>query len=219
MMNKAILFAAGLCVAILSACTDKKKEGVMIYQLQYTLPDSLISYEAYLPKTATVYFKDDSVATVQGTDQESTTMITHHPTDYMLCLLKSGVRRFEVLYTKDEQIKELPDMKMYDFTKGTTTKKIAGYNAQQYIMKNKFSGDTTSTWFTHDINVPPGFLTMVFNPEFGVPLAFSTNQNGMVTKTTLKEIRYEPVPAGIFNVPNGYMKLTPQQLREMPVEN
>ncbi|MBE9668791.1 hypothetical protein [Mucilaginibacter boryungensis] len=218
MIYKATLFTAVLCVIVLSACT-KKKEGVMVYQLQYTLPDSLQTYEAYLPKTSTVYFKDDSVATVQGTDQESTTMITHQPTNYMLCLLKSGVRRFEVQYNKDDQAKELPDMKMYDFIKGTATKKIAGYDVQQYIMKNKFNGDTTSTWFTHNVTVPPGFLTMVFNPELGVPVAFSTNQNGMVTKTTLKEIRYESVPVGIFNAPPGYMKLTPQQLREMPVEN
>jgi hypothetical protein len=218
-MKNTVLFLVAALVITLSACSDKKKEGTIIYQLAYTLPDSLRSYEAYLPTTATEYFKGDSVVTIQGNEQEATTMITHKPTDYMLALLKSGIRRYQVAYSKEEQAKELPDMTAYEFIKGSATKQIAGYKAEQYIMKNKFNGDTTSAWFTHDITIPPGFITAIFKPELGVPLAFSTNQNGMITKTTLKQIRFEPVPAGVFSAPAGYKKLTPQELREMPVEN
>lgn len=218
-MKKLAYLLVVLYVITLTACGDNQKEGVMIYTLEYHLPDSLSSYAAFLPTKATVYFKGDSVVTIQGNDQESTTMITHQPTGYMLALLKSGDKRVQINYPKAEQSSELPDMNTYDLTKGSATKQIADYKAQQYIMKNKFTGDTTSTWFTHDLAVPPNFLTMVFKPELGVPLSFSTDQNGIVTKTTLKEIRFEPVPAGVFTAPAGYEMLTPQQLREMPVEN
>ncbi|QKJ31919.1 hypothetical protein HQ865_19830 [Mucilaginibacter mali] len=217
-MKKVFLLMA-VCAVMLSACSDKKKEGVITYQLSYQLPDSLTSFAAYLPKHAHAYFKGDSVASVQGTDEESTTMITYHPTGYLLCLLKSGMKRFQVQYSLEEQKKELPDMSLYEFTRGRTDLKIAGYAAQQYIMKNKFSGDTTSAWFTHDIEVPPNYLTAMFKPEFGTPLRFSINQNGMVTETSFKEIRYEPVPAGIFVAPPGYKKMTPSELNEMPVGN
>ncbi|MES2278441.1 MAG: hypothetical protein V4592_20590 [Bacteroidota bacterium] len=216
-MKKAVLLLMVLWVAVLAACTNKEKEGTMVYQLEYQLPDSLRSYADYLPKQSTIYFKGDSVVSIHGTDAESTTMITHKPTDYLLCLLKSGFKRYQVLYTKEDQAHELPDMSKYEFIKGPATKKIANYNAQQYIVKDKFSGDTTSAWFTHDIAVPPSFLTTMFKPELGVPLLFSISQNGMVTKTTLKEIRFEPVPAGVFSAPADYKKLTPQQLNEMPV--
>lgn len=204
-------------LAVLTACSHKEKEGIMVYQLEYTLPDSLRSYADYLPKQSTVYFKDDSVANVHGSDAESTTMISHQPTGYLMALLKSGIRQYQVVYNKEEQARELPDMSNYDITKGTATKKIAGYNAQQYIVKDKFSGDTTSAWFTQDIKVPPSFATAMFKPELGVPLSFSINQNGMVTKTTLTQIKFEPVPAGVFTAPASYKKLTPQQLNEMPV--
>jgi hypothetical protein len=212
-----MLLAMIVGVTILAACSDKTKEGVMVYSLEYTLPDSLRSYADYLPKQSTVYFKDDSVANIHGSDAESTTMITHQPTGYLLALLKSGIRRYQVVYNKEEQAHELPDMSKYDITKGPATKQIAGYNAQQYVMKDKLSGDTTSAWFTHDITMPPSFATSMFKPELGVPLSFSINQNGMITKTTLTQIRFEPVPAGIFTAPADYKKLTPRQLNEMPV--
>jgi hypothetical protein len=217
-MKNILLIVSVVCI-LGTSCTNKKAEGIITYNLSYVLPDSLKSYGAYLPTTAMVYFKGDSVATVQGTDQESTTTITYQPNGYMVALLKSGVKRFQVPYEKNDQAKELPDMSIYDIKKGSQTKTIGTYKAEQYIVKNKFSGDTAHAWFTHNLVVPPGFLTMVFKPELGTPLIFSTDQNGLITRFSLKAVRFEPVPAGIFNIPQGYQKLTPRELRDMPVGN
>lgn len=211
-----IILAAG---ALFAGCRNKPAEGKIVYQLNYRLPDSLRSYAAYLPVTATVYFKGDSTVTIQGTEDESTTTIVYKPTDYMLALLKSGAKRLEVRYNRADQQKELPDMFAYEFIKGNSAKSIAGYNALQYIMKNKFTGDTISAWFTRGIKLPPNFLTLPFNPALGVPLSFSTNKNGFITKATVKEILFEPVPPGLFTAPAGYKAITPQQLMEMPVGN
>ena len=41
----------------------------------------------------------------------------------------------------------------------------------------------------------------------------------MLIKHIVKQIKFEPVPAGVFSTPAGYEPLTPEQLREMPVEN
>lgn len=218
-MKKNLLYIFTIITMVFAACGDKTKQGTIVYQLAYQLPDSLHNYADYLPKQATVYFKGDSVVSVQGLNEESTTVITHKPTNYMLVLLKSATRHFQINYDKAEQAQEIPDISFYTFTKGTATKQIAGYNAQQYIMKNKITDESTEAWFTHDITLPPSLLTMFFDPAMGVPLAFSTNQNGFITKTTMKEVRFEKVPDGLFSAPAGYQKLTPQQLKEMPVEN
>ena len=218
-MKKSTLFFLIFEVITFAACSKKPAEGKIIYQLAYRLPDSLRNYGAYLPTTATVYFKGDSTVTIQGSEEESTTMIIYKPSAYMVGLLKSGTKRYQVNYNKTDQQKELPDMSVYQFVKGKGAKIIASYSALQYVMKNKFSGDTISTWFTKDVNLPQNFLTMPFNPVLGIPLSFSSNQNGFITKTSVKEIKFEPVPAGIFIVPAGYQKITPQQLSEMPVNN
>jgi hypothetical protein len=178
-MKKNLLFILTIIAVTLAACGNKTKQGTIVYQLAYQLPDSLQSYADYLPKQATVYFNADSVVSVQAVGEESTTIITHQPSNYMLVLLKSATKHFKVNFAKDEQAMELPDMSVYTFTKGTATKQIAGYNAQQYTMKNKISDETAEAWFTHDITLPPSSLTMGFDPAMGVPLVFSTNQNGI----------------------------------------
>src|SRR5476651_318663 len=152
-MKKAILPVLFI-LTFLAACSDKKAEGVITYNLTYILPDSLRNYGSYLPTSATVYFKGDSVATMQGSDEESTTMITHQSSGYMVALLKSGMKKFAVEYAKNEQAAELPDLSIYDITKATGQRTIAGFKADRYTRKDKFTGDTTSLWFTHELSVP-----------------------------------------------------------------
>jgi hypothetical protein len=41
----------------------------------------------------------------------------------------------------------------------------------------------------------------------------------MVTRTTVKEIKFEPVPEGVFTTPAGYKKITPEQFKNLPVDN
>ncbi|GAB3923694.1 hypothetical protein [Mucilaginibacter myungsuensis] len=220
MKNSLIITLLAATLALTTACGNKQTEGTLTYELDYQLPDSLKSFAAFLPKSAILHFKGDSAVTIQGSEEESTTMITYHPTDYLVGLFKSGpLKRFQVQFGKEEQKMELPDLSGFEFTKGTATKTVAGYKADQYIVKDKVTGDTTSAWFTHDLKVPANFISMVFNPELGTPVEFSLNQNGMITTTKLKEVKLETVPAGIFTAPAGFIKLTPQQLREMPVEN
>jgi len=86
-------------------------------------------------------------------------------------------------------------------------------------MRDKLSADSTEAWFTHDVLIPPNSLTSILNPSLGVPLVFSYNQNGIITKTSIKQIKFETVPEGVFTVPTGYTPLTPKQLKEMPVDN
>ena len=216
-MKNNILIIFILAVTLLTACADKNKQGTITYDLAYQLPDSLLAYGPYLPKTATVHFKDDSVVSIQGIPEENTTIITHQPTNYMLVLLKSAAKSYQVIFNKDEQKQEVPDISMYTFTKSGDTKMIAGYNAEHYIMKNKATGIGSDAWFTHDIKIPPSSLTMMFDAKLGVPLSFKIDQNGFVTHTTVKEIKFEQTPDGAFSTPPGYQKLTPQQLKDMPV--
>ena len=219
MKKYAILPLLAILLMAFGACTDKSKQGTIVYDLEYTLPDSLRAYGPYLPKQATVYFKDDSVVSVQGMPEENTTIITHQPSSYMMVLLKSATQKFQINFAKAEQAQEIPDMSIYTFTKVAGSKTIAGYNAQQYIMKNKTTGESSDAWFTHDLAIPPSSLTMMFDAALGIPLTFQVNQNGFITKTTLKQIKFEPIPAGALSIPAGYQKLTPEQLKNMPVGN
>ena len=195
------------------------QQGSITYRIEYRLPDSLNKYLAYLPKSATVYFKGDSAVSIQQSNDESTTVITDKPANLMRVLLQSTAKKYVIDYNKAEQAEEVPARLGYTYKAGIETKIIAGHKTLKYTLTDKATGESSEAWFTQEVSVIPNSLTMSFDTTHGVPLAFTTNQNGMIITTTVKEIKFEPVPAGIFSTPPGFEPLTPKQLRDLPVEN
>lgn len=207
-------------IVLLCACVNKKTgEGTITYQVEYELPDSLKQYAAYLPKQAIVYFKGDSTISIQQAGEESTSVITHAQTHFMRALLKSTSKHYAVDYDKAAQQEEIAAMPSYTFAKTADAKTIASYQAAKYTLKDKATGESAEAWFTKDISIIPNSLTTSMDTTLGVPLSFTIKQNGIIVKTTAKEIKFEPVPAGIFSTPKGYEFLTPQQFREMTMGN
>jgi hypothetical protein len=218
-IKKTLLFLV-IVLALFSSCSHKKVvQGSISYDIEYQLPDSLHKYLLYLPKSAKVFFKGDSAVSIQQMNDESTTIITYKPTDFMRVLLASSAKKYVIDYNKTDQAEEVPARLGYNYTTGTESRTIAGHKALKYELRDKVTGETAEAWFTKEVAVIPNSLTMSFDTTKGVPLAFTTNHNGMVIKTTVKEIKFEPVPASIFSTPAGYQPLTPKQLRDMPVEN
>ena len=204
---------------LLNACGRKEvKQGSVSYSIEYQLPDTLRRYLDYLPKTATVYFKGDSTVSIQQAGDEATTIITHKPSNLMRVLLRSSTEKFVIDYSKEDQAEESPAKLGYTYTATKDTSTIAGHKALKYTLTDKETGLQSEAWFTKELSIVPNSLTAVFDTTYGVPLAFTTNHNGMGTKTTAKEIKFEPVMNGMFSTPAGYQKMTAKQLREMPVK-
>jgi len=205
---------------LLNSCNHKKiKQGSVAYDIEYQLPDSLNSYKAYLPAKAIVYFKSDSTVSIQQAGAEATTVITYKPNAFMQVLLRSAAAKYVIDYTKPEQTEILPASKGYTYVATNETKTIAGYKALKYELTDQATGLSSEAWFTKDVAIVPNYLTMVFDTTYGVPLSFTTKQNGIPVTTTAKQVKFEPVPDGVFSVPAGYQKMTPKQFRDMPVEN
>jgi hypothetical protein len=218
-MKKILLYSI-IITALFSSCSNKTvQQGSITYRIEYRLPDSLNKYLAYLPKSATVYFKGDSAVSIQQSNDESTTVITDKPANLMRVLLQSTAKKYVIDYNKAEQAEEVPARLGYTYKAGIETKIIAGHKTLKYTLTDKATGESSEAWFTQEVSVIPNSLTTSFDTTHGVPLAFTTNQNGMIITTTVKEIKFEPVPAGIFSTPPGFEPLTPKQLRDLPVEN
>jgi hypothetical protein len=218
-IKKAFLYLI-ISQALFSSCSHKKVvQGSITYSIEYQLPDSLNKYLLYLPKSAKVYFKGDSAVSIQQMNDEATTIITYKPTNFMRVLLASSAKKYVIDYNKADQAEELPARLGYSYSAGTETRTIAGHKALKYELTDKVTGESAEAWFTKEIAIIPNSLTMPFDTTKGVPLAFTTSHNGMKIKTTIKDIKFENVPTGIFSTPAGYEPLTPKQLRDMPVEN
>ena len=218
-MQKTLLFAAVALVLCYSCSNKKIKQGEITYNIEYQLPDSLKGYADYLPKTALVYFKGDSTVSIQQTGEEATTVITHKPTDFMQVLLRSSSKKYVIAYNKAEQPELLPASAGYTYVATSQAKTIAGHKAVKYELTDKATGVASEAWFSKEVKCVPNYLTMVFDTTYGVPLAFTTKQNGIPVITTVKELKFVPVPDGVFSAPAGYQKLTPEQFKNLPVEN
>ncbi len=218
-MKKLFLCTLPLFI-LLNSCSHKKiKQGSVTYDIEYQLPDSLNSYKAYLPATAIVYFKSDSTVSIQQAGADATTVITYRPTAFMRVLLRSATAKYVIDYGKSEQIEILPASKGYTYVATNETKTIAGYKASKYELTDQATGLSSEAWFTKDLVIVPNYLTTVFDTTHGVPLSFTTKQNGIPVTTTVKQVKFEPVPDGVFSVPAGYQKMTPKQFRDLPVDN
>lgn len=172
-----------------------------------------------MPKQALVYFKGDSTISIQDTKEESTSVITNSKAGFMRALLKSATKKYAVDYDKAAQAEELAAMPSYTYTKTNEHKTIAGYDATRYVLKDKLTAQKTDAWFTTELAIIPSSLTTTLDAKLGTPLAFTMIQNGIVVKTTATDIKFEPVPDGVFNTPKGYEFLTPQQFKEMTAGN
>ena len=127
--KKVILYLV-LLTSLLYSCSHKKVlEGSITYDLQYQLPDSLKRYQIYLPKTAKVYFKGDSAVSVQQMNDESTTIITHKPTNFMRVLLTSRDKKIVIDYSKADQDEESPAKLGYSYVASVDTQTIARHKA------------------------------------------------------------------------------------------
>jgi hypothetical protein len=215
-----LLLPVAILALLFCSCSKKKVvQGSITYTIEYQLPDSLNSYKDYLPKTAIVYFKGDSTVSVQQANDEATTVITYKPADLVRVLLRSSSAKYVIDYPKSEQTEILPAKAGYSYAATSETKSIAGHKAMKYTLTDKATGLTSEAWFTKEIAVVPNYLTMAFDTTYGVPLSFTTKQNGMPVTTTVSQIKFGPVPDGIFATPAGYQKMTPKQFSDLPVGN
>lgn len=207
-----------MSVAVLLAACKRKDEGSIKYSVEYDLPDTLKHYAEYLPKDAIVYFKGDSTVSIQKLNDESTTVITNQKAGFMQVLLKSPTKKYVINYTKADQDEEKRLMPKFTYKPQKETRTIAGVKATKYLLEEKLSGETSADWFSKDVNIIPNSLTLMFDPSAGFPMDFTLNQNGIRVRTKVKEIKFEKVPDGVFTTPFGYTPLTPQQLKELPVQ-
>src|SRR6201996_508512 len=171
-MKKALFYSVIVSV-LFCACSNKKvKQGSINYTIEYRLPDSLKKYLDYLPKSATVYFKGDSAVSIQQQNDESTTIITSRPTDFMRVLLRSSAKKYVIDYNKEEQAEESPARKGYNYVAASVTKNIAGHQALKYAITDKATGETGEAWYTKELSLVPNSLTMALDTTYGVPLSF-----------------------------------------------
>lgn len=164
-----------------------------------------------------VYFTADSSAAVQQTGPATIKVLSNSKATYMAIIVDvpvASIKKAAVL-TPDEIDQAMAAAPKFTFTPGTETKQISGFNCKKVTVKDTKSGSTYTAWVTTDITAPLNSLTKYFGDAGGVPVQFTTVQQGQAVDVTLKSISDQKAPAGTFGIPAGFDKISLDELKSL----
>jgi len=96
----------------------------------------------------------------------------------------------------------------FTFTPAAETKMISGFNCKKVVAKDSKSGKTYDVWVTNDVIVPPTAVPFYYKEIGGMPIQFTTFQQGQEQSITIKTITAGPAPAGTYAIASDFEKVS-----------
>lgn len=216
-MKKYILGALLLAASSLSYAQQKINEGIIVYSLSWNLPDEAQAMAANLPTELSVYFKGDSSSMKIESQFFSTQSILNTSKEYERLLLDIPMagKKYSVIFSPADQEKLADKMPQMTLKASNETKLIVGYKASKFDVSEAKTNTTFEAWFTKDIDLVANPLSRFYEKSYGVPLEFTSFQNGVTVKAAVKEIKKTSVPAGTFSAGSDYEEMSLDQLMQM----
>jgi len=199
---------------------DKIKEGLIVYNVDWEVPEQMQALKANLPKELKVYFKGDSSCLKTESAMYKSTNILNLNKEYERLLLDIPMlgKKLSVIFSPADRDKIRANMPDLSIRAGSETKTIAGYKALKHNVTEKKSNQTSEAWFTKDAEITPNSLSRFFDKNLGLPLEFTSYMNGLSLKAVVKEIQRVPVPAGSFTATKDFEEITLDDLMQMQGE-
>lgn len=209
-MNIKLKFALGLAFSALAFTANAQKSytsGVADYTIKSPAGDV----------ESKIYFTPDSNVSITQQGPATIKVLTNAKSTYVAILVDVPVASMKkaAVLTPDEIEQGLAAAPKFVFTPSAETKVINGYNCKKVDVKDSKSGSSYTAWVTKDITLPPNLLTKYFTEAGGIPVQFTTIQQGQPIDVTLKSVSDEKVPAGTFGIPSGFDKISLDDLKAM----
>lgn len=196
-----------LSATALTASAQKAyKEGVAVMQM------SMMGQNI----EAKSYFTTDSTAVAFNAGPADVKVLTNNKGSYMAYLVDISVmgRKVAAVASPAEAEEELSKLPKLTFTPGTETKVINGFNCKKVVAKDK-DGKTFDIWVTNDISLPKSAASRTYEGAGGVPIQYTTFQNGQASEITVKSVTEQKLPAGTFGIPKDYDRITMDEFNAM----
>lgn len=210
MKSKLFTAALGLVLSAtaMNACAQKAyKEGVI------TIGAAMQGQNVEIKS----YFRADSSATTFSAGPAAIKVLTDKDAKSMAILVDVPVASIKkaAIATPAEVEEEQAKLPVFEFTPGTETKVINGFNCKKVTAKDTKSGKTYDIWVTNDVTIPQTGGSKIYAKAGGVPIQYSTFQNGQAAEVTVKSIVEQKAPAGTFGIPGDFEKISLDDLKSM----
>ena len=162
-----------------------------------------------MPADAKEYFTKDSTALVVSFGAGSFKMLTTAKHDYMALVLDVPVASIKKVGTAtpaelEEGMAAIPT---FSFTTTTETKQISGFNCTKVVAKDNKSGKTYDVWITKDISLPSTAVPIFYANIGGVPIQYTSFQQGQEVSITVTSVTGDKAPAGTFSYSKDFEKV------------
>ncbi len=215
---KKILTLAIVLVALVNVNAQQKiTEGIVVYTLSWNVPEQAQGMAASLPTEVQVYFKGDSSSMKMESQFFSSQSILNTKKEYERLLLDIPMmsKKYSVVFTPADQETLADKYPQMNLKPSTESKVINGYKATKFEVSESKTNTTFDVWFTKDVDIVANPLSRFYEPSYGFPLEFTSFQNGMSVKASVKEIRKTNVPAGMFSASKDYEEMSLTQLMQL----
>ncbi|MFM6953775.1 MAG: DUF4412 domain-containing protein [Sphingobacteriaceae bacterium] len=215
---KRILTLATLLLAITQVSAQQKiTEGIVVYSLSWNVPEQAQAMAASLPTEVQVYFKGDSTSMKIESQYFSTQSILNTKKEYERLLLDIPImnKKYSVLFTPADQEMLADKYPQMSLKASSESKVVNGYKASKFEVSESKTNTTFDVWFTKDVEVVANPLSRFYEASYGFPVEFTSFQNGMSVKASVKEIQKTAVPSGVFTASKDYEEMTLTQLMQL----
>ena len=193
--------------------TQSITEGKVIYTITYLESDIDPQMLSMMPTEAVMYFTNDKtrMEMKMGMGMNLVTL-TDNKLKNTTVLMDVMGNKTAMTMTEDDIKKEAKKAGEYEIVKTNETKNIAGYLCKKAIVtlkdKNQFN-----VWYTDQIKVSNVNWNNQFKNIDGFLMEFKMDQNsGMSMNMTAKSIAAEKAPEQLFIIPEGYKKMTKDEM-------
>jgi hypothetical protein len=215
---KKILTLAIVLVSLVNANAQQKiSEGVVVYTLSWNVPEQAQAMASSLPTEVQVFFKGDSSSMKMESQFFSSQSILNTKKEYERMLLDIPMmsKKYSVIFTPADQEMLADKYPQMSFKPSTESKVLNGYKASKFEVYESKTDSKFDVWFTKEVDITANPLSRFYEPSYGFPLEFTSFQNGMSVRASVKEIQKTSVPAGMFSASKDYEEMTFTQLMQM----
>lgn len=195
-----------------NATAQKSFEGKLTYTIEYVkIPAEMKGMEAMLPSGMVTYIKGTKSRTEQDAGMGGKTVIVHD-NDNMETMVMMDLfgQKMAIVPSAEEQKESQAEMNKMKVELVNESKEIAGYKCKKALITSPDMDFPMAVFYTEDI--PNGSAEFVKIP--GMPLEYTTEQQGMKMKISATSISKEKVAAGLFEIPSDYERLTGEELQK-----
>jgi GLPGLI family protein len=186
-------------------------EGTIEFEVSYPEMDPDNVMADFMPKTMTMYFKNDVYATElsAGLGMFKTSFISNSKTYTLDHLVKLINKKYVTSFDKESAYQVNDAYHEFSIIHLPNTKEIAGYECKSaLVVFNDVINTSFYLYYTDAIDIKDSNWSLPFNEIKGVLLEYNIKRNGIDMHFKATKVIDTDVKKDVFNIPNDYKKIS-----------